>query len=262
MVEVELMTRRFAEMGGTRRQNLRERVGPSAPVVTYQSILSALLLEMWDSQFGISLVSGNVNTWTGQIAGRVQTAPAPGNRPPYGVDTGFFLGKSLPLFANPSSLQILGGSALYVAGTRPWWCAIGRFTATMGAATQTILSTLNTAQGTLNPSISRTTAGSASGFYFPGTNTVGPTIDQAVHMIEVFSRVSDTLAVNSLDGVDTVGASLASGVAGDCNNIYFGNDRGSQYAPYAVSTILCCSVAPSPTQRAAVLALARSSNGF
>lgn len=62
------------------RRRGRKTVPFSAPP------LPASTVEYWDSRIGVSLVSGQVDTWTGQVAGKVLNRIAAGQRPNYDYD--------------------------------------------------------------------------------------------------------------------------------------------------------------------------------
>lgn len=59
------------------------------------ALFGATLLEAWDSELGIALASGAVDTWTGQKRGVVLSAAAAGNRPAYGADGSSFRGRNV-----------------------------------------------------------------------------------------------------------------------------------------------------------------------
>lgn len=59
------------------------------------ALLAPYLKDYWDSNLGITLVSGAVDSWTGQKLGIVLSAPGAGNRPVYGADSTYFGGKSV-----------------------------------------------------------------------------------------------------------------------------------------------------------------------
>ena len=89
--------------------------GLTAPHV----LLAAYLLDYWDSLAGIGLVSGAVDTWTGQKLGIILSAAAAGNRPAYGADAGYFREKSVVQSAVPTKFVRLAdyGSDLFTGGS-------------------------------------------------------------------------------------------------------------------------------------------------
>lgn len=93
--------------------------------------LAPYLKEFWDSDEGIALVSGAVNSWTGQKLGIVLSAPAASNRPAYGADSTYFRGRDVVQCATTGSkyLRLLDyGSDLWTGGaaSTPYLLAIGR----------------------------------------------------------------------------------------------------------------------------------------
>ena len=114
-------------------------------------LLNAYLVDYWDSLAGVGLVSGAVDTWTGQKLGIILSAAAAGNRPVYGADTGYFRGKSVVQAAVTGSkyLRILDyGSDIIANGaaSKPYLVSIHRLRNTN--ATRSYALTLGPAAGT------------------------------------------------------------------------------------------------------------------
>lgn len=92
-------------------------------------LLGAYLKDYWISDAGISLVGGNVDTWTGQKLGIVLTAPAAGNRPTYGADTGYFNEQDVVQTATTGTKYLRNvdyGSDLYATGANCYSFAVCR----------------------------------------------------------------------------------------------------------------------------------------
>jgi hypothetical protein len=100
------------------------------------SILGSLLVEYWESDLGIALASGAVDTWTGQKLGKVLSAPGAANRPSYGADGSNFHSKSVVgLVGGVTPLELIGSSlALTAGGTRPSFVLVCRMSVTHSLA--------------------------------------------------------------------------------------------------------------------------------
>jgi len=111
------MSRRVAMLG-------RRGVRPTHPqaFVSVQAILGSLLVEMWDSEQGLSISAGKVVSWTGLIRGTVLTPVGVPNRPTYAADGTFFNGRSVVKSVSATSACVKSatlGTPLLLTGTRP-----------------------------------------------------------------------------------------------------------------------------------------------
>ena len=96
-----------------------------------REILGSNLVEWWDSMAGVGLVSGAVDTWTGQKLGVVLSAPAAGQRPVYGADGTNFGSASVVQCARTGSKYVVGTAAsdIFAAGSHPFMLWVGRYRA-------------------------------------------------------------------------------------------------------------------------------------
>jgi hypothetical protein len=236
----------------------RGQRGPNDAVgASYSSILGPLLVEMWHSQLGIATVTGNVDTWTGQIGGRVLPAIDAAHRPPYAADGSFFGGKSVPQTAKAAALALRSAIAfptpLALNGTRPWLYYRGRFRTAVSAGADTILGVASAAADTMTTQI--LAASQLRVFWDGATNLNGPTADTSVHDFQAYKDgvnknfVVDSTAFTAADA-GTIGADmvrLAVGTSGSVN---------SNQADASMALILFCSAYPGATAVAQIRALA------
>lgn len=236
-----LSGRRFSEMAGMRRQ-LRTSAGSSAKD-PYVALFGANLIEMWDSQLGIATVSGNADTWTGQLGGRVLPAPSAAQRPAYGADGTKFSGKNVVQCATSGTKVLWANntlSGLALAGTQP--VVIARFRLRTAAGTQRIV-------GFGAPGARSIEELSFSGSFRGGditTTTVstGVASDTAVHTMATFSNA--TVFDARLDGVDHNGAAS---ITLQANATYggvgvFAPDGASSPADLSIAKILFLAADP------------------
>jgi len=194
--------RRYAGVGMERRGQR----GPNDAfgVNAYVALFGANLVEMWDSQLGIATVGGNVDTWTGQLGGRVLPAPGAAQRPAYGTDGALFGSKSVVQCATSGTKVLWANntlSSLAAAGAMP--VLIVRFRLRTAAGTQRIAG-FGGAGG--NRSIEQL---GFSATYRGGDITVindssGTAVDTAVHTLINYSDAS--LYHVRIDGVDHTAA--------------------------------------------------------
>lgn len=93
-----------------------------APPVSPTPPASELLVDWWAGSRGVGLVSGAVDTWTGQKRGLVRTAPGGSNRPTYAPAV-MFRNKLALGYAQTNSLQLRLDAAspdIVAAGSRPY----------------------------------------------------------------------------------------------------------------------------------------------
>ena len=97
-------------MGLYRRNpvTVRRRLGTVQslnPIQGLVDIYGSDLLEVWDAGQGITLSGSNVTSWRGALRGTDLTPPTVGQRPLYGVDTGYFLNKPVVQFGSTTGLS-------------------------------------------------------------------------------------------------------------------------------------------------------------
>lgn len=247
--------RRYAPVGLERR-GIRGAEDASGPV-TYQSILGPLLVEMFDASLGIATVSGAVDTWTGQVGGRVVQAPGAGQRPVYAADGTRFSSKPVVQCAVTGSLCLrgVGLSQIFANTTRPWTYTVGRArNATPGA-----FSTLTDAgvNGVSDECTLRVNSSNQIEAFTSGIGSaVGPAADVARHSFQQYldgtnlNLAIDNAVVGTFaaPGVNTFHAVTAIGVGCDASNPIHLCDA-------TVALYLLCSAKPSAAQISAVEAL-------
>src|SRR5215471_20048665 len=92
--------------------------------------LPASAIEYWHSELGVSLVSGDVDTWTGQLRGTVMTQV--NGRPKYLADGAFFNSRNViqcSQYSNGARGMISAaalGTPLFVTSSRPWFMSVYR----------------------------------------------------------------------------------------------------------------------------------------
>lgn len=250
--------RRSAGVGLARRRGRTVHDAPGN--ATYQSILGALLVEMWHSQLGIAPVSGNVDTWTGQVGGRVLQAPSAGTRPTYVPDGAFASGKNMVVSDAAASRCVVNAAltALAANGTRPYVIAAARFV-TYPAGTAWAMRPLDTgggAEGTSLLCLSGTTLAALGGVVTRAFSDA-----TQAHTFES----GFTAAGANLIGVDASYTTAGSGVSVSGNTTRLGiggAPAGTNCASVAHALYLFCSAQPSVAQIAAVTALAKAEFGY
>lgn len=250
------MHRRSAGVGLARRRGRTVHDAPGSPA-TYQSILGALLVEMWHSQLGIATVSGNVDTWTGQIGGRVVQAPAAGQRPVYAADGGVFGGKSVVqcAIAGVLCLRGIGLTQIYATGTRPYTFTVGRFRgATPGAFATMADVGVNavSSEADLRINVTNQIEVFVSGV---GQATGGA----ATTPRHSYSQWLDGVNLNlSVDSGAPVTAATAGSIGHNVTAASFGSGAFAVTHPSdsSIALQICCAAKPSAAQIAALEALA------
>lgn len=95
---------------------LHRQAGPARPP------LPAGVIEYWHADYGVTLVGGQVDSWTGQLRGTVLSTVSASLRPAYGPDGSYFKGRPV---VQPHSSQQRGlksavlASALIATNSRP-----------------------------------------------------------------------------------------------------------------------------------------------
>lgn len=91
--------------------------------------LPASAVEYWHSELGVSLVSGEVDAWAGQLRGTIANATGPTARPAYGADGTLFNGRKVVQCAGATAkgLRNAGSANLITIGQRPWLFSVFRY---------------------------------------------------------------------------------------------------------------------------------------
>lgn len=183
-------------------------------------LLGAYLREYWVSDAGISLVSGNVDTWTGQILGIVLSAAGASNRPTYGADSTYFNGASVVQCSETGPKYLACGdygADLLTAGTYPWGFAVTRCR-TAPAANGYIWAVNAAAHQVLFGGM-HTTAGADRSWFRTGTGSNhsvdGDTVSPAPSMIESWGTDSVAVKVRSNYGSASSTVGTAFGLTND-----------------------------------------------
>lgn len=222
---------------------------------SYQAILGPLLVEMWHSQLGIATVSGNVDTWTGQIGGRVLAAAAAINRPAYAVDGSVFGAKPVvqTSLASLTYLRVNGLTpALFASGTKPWVYSVARFR----VANPGLFSHLYSASGGSDHNYIRISNGNnVQG----GSSSGGLVTDGAADTVRHgFQTFLDGTKINLvIDGTVTQ-AAVAGSTTADATRFSVGcaGADGIFVSTASIALIVCCTAKPNAAQIAAISALA------
>lgn len=96
--------------------------------------IDPLTVEYWDAELGISLVAGNVDSWTGQKAGTVVSASGAGTRPFYATDPPLRGNTVQGTRAGRGLVSAALGSPIAAAGSRPYTICAYRLRNVPGAA--------------------------------------------------------------------------------------------------------------------------------
>lgn len=253
------MTRRFSEIGGTRR-NIRDGwKGSSGAVDPYKAILGSNMLLEYHSQLGIALVGGAVDTWTDQINGVVVQAPGATQRPVYGADGTHFSGKSVVQTATTATLFLQTTAmspALFPSGTRPYIFARLRYTGPLNdirnwyelsSATQNelLVYNLNNDTRVLSDGADRNTAQ-------PTNLTAGIVLSQ--------SSWADGVSMNMKQNAGAVHAvAYAGATATACTNVGIGNaahNGSTNSANLSFALLIACAAYPGVSAETALYAQA------
>jgi hypothetical protein len=234
--------------------------GRGAPA-TYQSILGPLLVEMWHSQLGIALASGNVDTWTGQIGGRVLQAASAGRRMLYQTDAAFSSGKLFPISVagSTSGVEGVGLTPFFLSGSRPWIISVFRFDSMTGVAGIPII-VYDTTLGNGGPSLLENAGGNtisglgAAGIVFSDT--------ASAHTFEQGYAANGQDSVG-VDGVYNSAGATGLTIAQDRTAVRIGTNSSALHPTNAAHALhLFCSARPSTQRIVDVTALARAEFGY
>lgn len=228
---------------------------PTTPV----SILGSLLVEYWDARHRVTLVSGEVDAWTG-YRGTVLSAAGAGNRMLYEADGTDFKGRPVlkSSATGPRYLQNLAATAVWADGTSPYILGVLRVSA-HGSSNRWVMRNLNAASSQGGPDIFFQTAGATF------SNAMGASVafgaSTTVHALESW-LVAATSTALSVDGVDTVVPDAGATITGARTQLSVGasGGGGNSVAASHAAYVLCSSV-PSVGQRAALRVWAQQTWG-
>lgn len=225
--------------------------------VSYQSILGSNLIALFHSQLGIATVSGNVDTWTDQVGGRVVQAVSAGQRPVYAPDGVLFGGKSVVQCAVAGNKSLIAGglTGFIAVGQRPWCFLRSRTRAaqTNGDA----VSLGSTADGFLTITEDATNTNLVS--IFAGAAVIGPLKDTNAHTRSFgFDGTNHQLTVDA----STFNVAYAGGIGGAnpitriaIGAIGWSVSGADNTSNESIAAYLICAAQPTAAQRAATIAL-------
>ncbi len=242
------MSRRFAGAGLLRRRARSVASSGTGPA----GILGSLLVEYFDARAGVGLVSGEVDTWTGQRAGTVLTAPASSNRLVYEADGVSFLGLSVLKSAVTGSRHLANQAVtpFWATATRPYLMGVLRVS-TVSAGNRWAFRSLDAASSEGGPSfLFQSSIATLNGELGGGTAAYGGST--AVHVVESFvSAAGDPIV--SIDGVDTTTAGPFS-ITGARTRLAVGGatSGGATTLDASHAAYVMASAVPSAAQRVAL----------
>jgi hypothetical protein len=256
--------RRYASCKIERRGTRGPNDASGAAFVPYSTILGGLLVEEWHASLGIATVSGNVDTWTGQVRGIVLQAPGAAQRPAYVADGANFRGSSVVQCAvtGGKCLQQLTAisPAVFLSGTRPWIGTVSRMRANAAGAAVIFVALDSPVTQILGGFTTNT--GTTLTSQFSSSAAIATNNSTSVRLLE---SSLDSSGVNVLEEngiqIATNGASILLAAAAQALTLG-ANSAGAAVNDVSAALILLCSARPSPAQRAAVLASARAEWGF
>ena len=255
--------RRLSSLSRERRQSGFQVPGAS-PLQLYRQILGSTMVECWHAQYGIGLVGGAVDTWTGQIAGTVLQAPGAGNRMAYGADGSNWRGMSVCTSVRATPTYVTGTtgiSALLPIGSQPYTFRVQRYTSA-AVANQ---SPFNILTGDARCHKAYTNVGPPlRPAYFSSVTNLTPAgaTDQAPHAFEE-SFSDGTNSDLSLDGVSLASAALNVQLTSAATRVDIGYDTATPRGCDGVhALVILCTSRPTAAQRAAVLSIARQEWNF
>lgn len=175
-----------------------QRGANDSAAATYASVLGANLIALYDASLGIATVTGNVDTWTDQIGGRVAQAPGAAQRPVYAADGTKFGGKPVVQCALTGSLLLRasGVTAYAASGTKPWLFCVFRWRNVPSTVGSLYDLGVNAAADSM---IIRSTAGGVLRAEGSAVGTItGPNIDTNRHSAQVWvDAVNSNLSIDN-----------------------------------------------------------------
>lgn len=224
--------------------SIATRMG-AASVATVSTILGSNLVEYWDSTAGVGLVSGAVDTWTGQKLGIVASAPAAGQRPAYGADGAYFLGANVVKCTRVATrvLKVAdGGATLFASGTRPYVMTVTR-NALIEAYDMDVFAVLDSfaAATVVVPKQQYITAsGKHGGLFYNNSTAVVSSVSYTTTptRVSVYMESDNKTSIN-VDGTIATSASGTGAITAAGKVVEFGYDRGSATTVNFRGAILC-----------------------
>lgn len=258
------MGRRFAEIGGIRRNVRGPAVRRGGGGTPQTPPLPASAVEYWHSELGVALagVGGTeVDSWTGQLRGVVcVSAGGASQRPGYGVDGANFNGRPVVQCASSPKRYLASavlGTPLTLVGTKPYAYMISRFRDASSGTVLAFSDTLPSVSGFV--CVIELRSGKYCSWWFPHAqvdSTVA--ISTNVVRLETFIDAAGSV-VNRVDGVGTAGAATGLTAPVTARAAQIGGDRlsgslGSGNANHAF--VLLCSAEITAPELAALNAWA------
>jgi len=222
--------------------------------------LPAATVEWWHSEKGISLVGGQVQSWTGQKKGIALTPLTAGARPDYGADGAFFQGRSVVKTVPGAPSRVLSAPvvpAASVVGSKPHVYALIRLkTFTADARMISFPNTPLTATALTAMWFSST--GFFGAWMFPHPNVQAPPLTTAPvpHRFSTFFTPAGAISFSWDSNTNAAGSGLS--LAGAFDSIHVGSDRGTNPADASFAFILCCNAQISAAEMTALDAWALS----
>lgn len=246
------------------RRSGREAV--RAATVTPATILGALTVEWFDARYGVTLVSGDVDSWAGRMGLITVQPPTSAHRPDFGTDGGNFLGKSVVQIDGPAN-RALGrdiGADIFATSSLPYMAIVGRLrTAYTTTANKFMLAVREATQaGNAQLAIYPGAAdGQARTFAFGSGNSGSVALDTSVHFIEAYYTAAGESRF-ALDGTDGAAGS-AGGSCTVSHSIGIGaiDQSGNSGDELNVAAVILATALPAAGVRAALRGWAQTNWG-
>lgn len=212
--------------------------------------MPASAVEYWHSELGVSLVGGEVDSWTGQLQGTVlATANGAAQRPAYGVDGSFFGGRPVVRSAITGTRYLKSAvvAPLVLAGSKPhiYWIMRWRTAADQNTAV-VFADSLPTATAGMLHLVSSTDLWA---YWYPHSPVVRTGLpNTSVCTSETFIN-SAGAEVFRFNGTSIVGATTGLSCPGDLRAVQIGGDRNRANAAADGSfafVLLCASEMTAP----------------
>lgn len=217
---------------------------------TIRSVLGALWVDQWDREYGATAAA-----WVSRN-GRSAAAV---NTPTYAADGTNFKGAPVPGTTKSGPNNFAGTvTSLGAVASRPYVAAVGRFAGSL-ATDDALYSITNDAAPDLEFAVR--VAGSNVAGFFEGTSVTGPVVDNNVHFFEVWD--DGALTHFAVDGVDTSVTTSGASVTHALVNVHIGASySGNNPVGSFVSRLIVASAVPTAAQRAQLLQVLRTLDGF
>lgn len=215
---------------------------------TIRSVLGALWVDQWDREYGATAAA-----WVSRN-GRSLSAVG---TPTYAADGTNFKGAPVPGTTKSGPNNFAGTvTSLGAVASSPYVAVVGRFAGSL-STDDALCSLTNDAIPDLEFAV-RVSGSNVSG-YVGGTAVTGPSIDNNVHLFELWNDGASHFAV---DGSDTTVAGPIS-VANALVNVHVGASySGNGPVGSFVSRVIVASSVPSTAQRTLLLRVLQTLDGF